>query len=246
MIPFCNRFKMARRPRRATVGADSAVDSIVAGNVKSIEELKQIAPHAVDWLKRSLPIAYKDKELKARVKRLLGASRFTSNLGHFHMWDSLLLDCKAEALAMGREMQQYFTDNDLGAVLGDELPNAYGKAQHVSSGTDVSGRDCDVLTVVPSDAANCSKRQDDVFPSVFPYDSKHSQLWNECCFIHCLRMIAMGVDALFQDAVGAVCESSDGDFKSTEIKGFVRMKNKATAVADHYCAAYPRFVPLNT
>ena len=113
---------------------------------------------------------------------------------------------------------------------------------------------------------------------------RFSQLWNEQSFIHCLRMVAMGINQRFQEAVkkvpkllllssacrcslqqnikhainvlmssplppsssifptpAQVCIRSQGEFKETAIKGYVRMRNKTISKDDHYYEAYPRF-----
>ena len=65
----------------------------------------------VDWLKESLPRAHDDQELKHRIKRLLGAPRFAPNLKHLGLWEDLMQDCGVKALALGQDMQQYYTEN---------------------------------------------------------------------------------------------------------------------------------------
>jgi hypothetical protein len=58
---------------------------------------------------------------------------------------------------------------------------------------------------------------------IFPQKEAHSQLWNEKCFIHVLRMMAMALDLRYQEIVQRISEDCNGSFMKTEIKGFVRM-----------------------
>ena len=184
------------------------------------------------WLKDSLPRAYDDPELKQRIKRLLGAPRLAPNLAHLGLWTELMADCKARALALGQDMQRYYVESDLGTVLGEGVvPNVFGTFQVREDGHHV---------VVPCVQEEGVRRQDGAMPGGFPRDRAHSQLWNEACFIHCIRMIAMGIDESFQSLVSGVCEGANGAFKGCTIKGFVRMYNKCVSYADHYWDAYPR------
>jgi ankyrin repeat protein len=199
--------------------------------------MENFAPAVVEWLKRSLQLAFKDERLKHRIKKLLGAPRFIPNLDHFGLWSGLIQDCEAMALELGQDMQKHFINNHHGTVLGKEaMPNVYGKVDRVRAGG--------LLQVLPCEETRCVARQDRVlsFPDgdSFPQNPAVSQLYNEKCFIHFIRMIGMGVDASFQKAVEEVCTSSKGEFKGCAIKGFVRMKNKCTSKDDHYYEKYPR------
>jgi hypothetical protein len=97
-----------------------------------------------------------------------------------------------------------------------------------------------VFVVKPSTIGPFTKRQDHVLPAAFPLNLSHSQEWNEQCFIHCMRLLAMGIDAGYQRAVGRLCESSKGNFKAAPIKGYKRMRNKMTSIDDHLLEVYPR------
>ena len=208
------------------------VDSIISRDIKSADDLLPHAHEIVEWLKDSLPLAHEDKELKSRIKLLLGAPLFTPNLAHFGLWDDLIEDCKSKALTLGLDMRRHFYDNRLGEVLGPEmLPNMYGTVQrdHRSA----------AFLVVGSLTKRCTVRQDCTLPE-FTQNPQYSQLWNEQCFIHCLRMISMGIDVSFQKAVEKVCLQSNGMFKGAPIKGYVRMKNKCVSKDDHYSEKYPR------
>ena len=96
------------------------------------------------------------------------------------------------------------------------------------------------LVVLSCASKECSKRQDNTLPLPFPRDDTKSQLWNEKCFIHCLRMIAIALDNGYQSEVEQMVQSCKGEFKKTAIKGFGRMKNKCISKDDHYHAEYPR------
>jgi hypothetical protein len=179
---------------------------------------------------------HEDDDLKNRVERLLGVSLFVCNLESFGLWDGLILDCTTKALKMGEEMQQYFAENNLGTVLGETaVPNVFGK---------IVQEDTLPPVVVDCGEDYCSRRQDAVAlaaaESVFPWSPNRSQLWNEKCYIHYLRMLAMGIDASFQDAVKGVCLLSKGGFQKAAIKGHTRMRNKCTSKTDHYKELFPR------
>jgi hypothetical protein len=234
LFVFVSRFLPP--PKIAEAGVESQVDAIIAGDVNSLEELEQVAPAVVKWLKRSLPLAFKDERLKHRIKNLLGAPRFTSNLAHFGLWDALIQDCEAMALELGQVMQNHFINSNHGTALGKKaIPTAHGKVGRRAGG---------LLQVLPCRETCGVTRQDRVlsFPGgdSFPQNPAGSQLHNEKCFIHFIRMVGMGIDASFQKAVKEVCTNSKGEFRGCAIKGFVRMKNKCISKDDHYYEKYPR------
>jgi ankyrin repeat protein len=265
----------------------NAVDSIIAGEVKSLEEMRGLAPSVMEWVEASLPLAHQTPEIKTRLERLLGAPLLVPNLAHFGLWDHLIEECKARALELGQEMQQYFEENSLGIILGEAfIPNLCGKfqAENGDDNNTISGppmveglraaqeiqrqehictnkgvvqrshtepalferqRSCARLKVVPCASDKGERRQDGAMPTNelgfgFPRNLAHSQLWNEKCFIHCLRMVAMGIDESYQKVVNEVCTRSNGCFKATAIKGYVRMLNKCVSKDDHYWEEYPR------
>jgi hypothetical protein len=89
------------------------------------------------------------------------------------------------------------------------------------------------------------RRQDDAMPLPFPRNTRKSQVWNEKCYIHCLRMVAIAIDVSFQNAVEKVCLRCSGEIRKTAIKSFGRMVSKCVSKADHYFERYPR-PSLNT
>jgi hypothetical protein len=95
---------------------------------------------------------------------------------------------------------------------------------------------------VASGSATQVWRQDQALTVPFPRAAGNSQLHSEKVYIHCLRLIGMGIDKPFQDAAEKVCIciASNGDFKGCNIKGFGRMKNKCTSKLDHYAKDFPR------
>jgi hypothetical protein len=109
--------------------AADPVDAIISGKVTSVEQLGQLAPSVVKWLKHSLPLAHKDKALKRKIKRLFGVARFTSNLAYFELWGDLLQECGSKALELGQDMQHCFVESDLGIKLGEAIPNTFAKVQ---------------------------------------------------------------------------------------------------------------------
>ncbi len=219
------------------------MDAIISGDIKSLEQLSKHAPAAISWLKHNLPLAHTDEDLKKKIKALLGAPRFIPNLTHFGLWEDLIQDCKRQALEIGQDMKAYYHDKNLSTVLGESvLPHAFGKLRPHTSMSGVN-----VFKVEAGSAEDCIRRQDDIMRApnsgvgvIFTQNVKRSQFWNEKVWIHVLRMIAMAIDGLYQDAVDKVCTTCDGMFSAAEIKGFARMKNKCMSKEDHYYGAYPR------
>jgi hypothetical protein len=217
----------------------SPVKAIIAGNITSLEELSKYAPQVVSWLKQNLALAHTDKNLKEMIKAVIGAPRFTPNLDYFGLWEDLIEDCERQALAIGQDMKRYYDTNELSIVLGEKaIPNTFGKFQ-MRAGENQ-------FVVVQCSQEECARRQDECMhppeSGIFPENMAHSQLWNEKCFIHVLRMVAMAIDLMYQDIVQKICEDCNGRCRITQIKGFVRMKNKCISKKDHYYEAYPRSV----
>ncbi len=173
---------------------------------------------------------------------MTGAPRFTPNLVHFGLWEDFIQDCKRQALEIGEDMKAYYHTNNLSIVLGESvLPHSFGKLRPSTSMSGVN-----VYKVEAGSAEDCTRRQDDPMRApnsgevIFSQNVNHSQFWNEKVWIHVLRMIAMAIDGLYQDAVNKICTACGGIFNAAEIKGFVRMKNKCISKEDHYYGAYPR------
>jgi hypothetical protein len=219
------------------------VDAIISGDIKSVQHLRGYAPEVVSWLKHNLPLAHTDEDLKKKIEALLGAPRFTPNLAHFGLWKDLIQDCKRQALEIGQGMKAYYHTKNLSIVLGESvLPHTFGKLQ---PHTRMSG--VNIYKVEAGSVENCIRRQDDPMRApnsgvgvIFSQNVNHSQFWNEKVWIHVLRMLAMAIDGLYQEAVDKVCTACDGMFGAAEIKGFVRMKSKCISKEDHYYGAYPR------
>jgi hypothetical protein len=202
------------------------IDAIISGDMRSLKQLRPLAPKVLKWLKESLLLAHKDDDRKTKIKQILGAPRFTPNLAHLGLWDDLIHFCEDQALGLGHEMQKCFVENDLGTVLGEAaVPNVSGKFRVGENG---------LLEVAPCIASEGVRRQDGTMLIPFPQNKAHSQLWNEQCYIHYIRMLAMGIDTSYQKVVGEVCSRSKGVFKSCTIKGYVRMLNKCLSRDDHY------------
>jgi ankyrin repeat protein len=208
-----------------------AVDAVISGEMTSLNQLRPLAPIVLSWLKGNLLLAHDDEELKRKMGLILGTRRFVHNLQHFGLWEDFIDHSKTKALYLGQEMQKYFEDNDLRTVLGkDVVPEVFGKC-HVG---------CDgVREVVPCSADEGERRQT-VQMSFSQAAMSRSQLWNEKCYIHCLRMVAMAIDALYQAMVKEICTRSRGIFSSPSIKGYVRMMNKCLSPEDHLWEQFPR------
>ena len=100
-----------------------------------MQQIGKLAPSVVQWLKKSLPIAYQDKAVKQKIKRLFGVVRFTKNLAYFELWEDLIQDCGSMALELGRDMHKYFLEGDLGTVLGEAIPNVFAKVHNCKDAT---------------------------------------------------------------------------------------------------------------
>jgi hypothetical protein len=207
-----------------------AVDAVISSETTSLNQLRSLAPIVLSWLKENLLLAHDDEELKRKMGLILGTPRFVNNLPQFGLWEDFVDDSKTKALYLGQEMQKYFEDNDLLTVLGgDVVPEVFGKC-HV----DRDG----VRQVVPCDADEVQRQT--VSMSFSQAAGSRSQLWNEKCYIHCLRMVAMAVDALYQALVKEICTRSNGIFSSPVIKGYVRMMNKCLSPENHRWEQFPR------
>ncbi len=229
IMPFANVHQVSVNP----------VEAIVAGNITSLEELRKHAPQVVLWLKQNLPLAHTDEHIKNTIKAVLGYPRFASNLDYFGLWEDLIEDCKRQALEIGQGMKRYYDTHELSVVLGEKaIPSTFGKFQMRAGENQFVVERCS--------QEECARRQDECMhppeSGVFPQNEAHSQVWNEKCFIHVLRMVAMAIDLMYQEIVKKVCKDCNGSFRNTEIKGFVRMKNKCISKEDHYYEPYPRSV----
>ncbi len=208
-----------------------AVEAVISGELTSLKQLRPLAPFVLSWLKENLLLAHDDEELKRKIGLILGTRRFVHNLPHFGLWEEFIDDSKAKALYLGQEMQKYFEDCDLRTVLGEDVvPEVFGKC-HV-------GRD-GVREVVQCSADEGERRQT-VQMSFSQAAGSRSQLWNEKSYIHCLRMVAMAMDAVYQAMVKEICTRSKGIFTSATIKGYVRMVNKCLSPEDHLWEQFPR------
>jgi hypothetical protein len=229
-MPFANVYQVTVKP----------VEAIIAGTITSLDELSRHAPEVVSWLKQNLSLAHTDKNIKSTIKAILGAPRFAPNLEYFGLWEDLIEDCKRQALVIGQGMKKYYDTHELSVVLGEKaIPNTFGKFQMIAGENQFVVERCS--------REECARRQDEVMHpleiGVFPQNVTHSQVWNEKCFIHVLRMVSIAIDPMYQEAVQKICEDCNGSFRKTEIKGFVRMKNKCISKEDHYYEAYPRSSP---
>jgi hypothetical protein len=232
LMPFANVYQVSMNP----------VEAIIAGNITSLEELRKHAPQVVSWLKHNLSLAHTDENIKSTIKAVLGAPRFASNLEYFGLWEDLIEDCKRQALEIGQGMKTYYDTHELSVALGETaIPSTFGKFQMRAGENQFVVEQCS--------QEECARRQDECMhppeSGIFPQNVAHSQVWNEKCFIHVLRMVAMAIDLMYQEIVQKVCEDCCGSFRNTEIKGFVRMKNKCVSKEDHYDEAYPRSVLQN-
>ena len=107
-MPFANVYQVSVDP----------VEAIIAGNITSLEELSRHAPQVVSWLKQNLSLAHTDKNVKDKIKAVLGAPRFAENLEYFGLWEELREDCKRQALEIGQGMKSYYDTHELSVVLG--------------------------------------------------------------------------------------------------------------------------------
>jgi hypothetical protein len=120
----------------------------------------------------------------------------------------------------------------LGNILGESvLPNVFGKFCVGEGG---------LREVIPCSANEGERRLDSTMPRSFPRRKAQSQLWSEKCYIHYMRMVAMGIDASFQKMIRQVSVRCKGIYTACPIKGYVRMTNKCLSPDDHLLEEYPR------
>ncbi len=106
------------------------VEAVIAGNITSLEELSRHAPQVVSWLKENLSLAHTNKNIKNKIKAVLGAPRFAPNLEYYGLWEDLIGDCKRQALDIGQGMKTYYDTQELSVVLGEKaIPSTFGKFQ---------------------------------------------------------------------------------------------------------------------
>ena len=140
-----------------------------------------------------------------------------------------------------REMARAKAHMEFATKLGEAaMPNVFAKVVPNTVPEGSSSVPLEPLALRACVEAECFKSQAALLQVPFPYTQAQSQFWNEKCFTHFLRMVAMGIDHPYQNEVKAVCARSNGDFRSTSIKGFVRMINKLMSKNDHYYEAWPR------
>ncbi len=118
-------------------------------------------------------------------------------------------------------MQDYFVDHNLASTLGEQvMPNVFATFQVTTESSSSTGEQ--PMLVLPCTKSQCPRSQADLLHlPYYPYDTTRSQLWNEKCFIHALRMVAMAIDTMYQNEVQRVCTDSSGQFLDTPIKARV-------------------------
>jgi ankyrin repeat protein len=215
----------------------AAVGAFIDGDVESNVgdwTLDDASKRCMPWLKAALARAHTDAALKERVKMLLGEPYFSKNLGAEGLWEDLHAFACQLALELGTGMQEYFDEHRLGDVVGSGLPNVTNALLRQKDRYEV------VLLKLNPDVSSSCLRQDSVSILPFPRDESKSQFDNEKKHMHFLRMVAMGVDARFQEEVRGVCRRCNGTFRAAPIKAFGRMKIKCLSRGDYFYDAYPR------
>jgi hypothetical protein len=209
-----------------------AMQPLIDLTLADLDELRKVEPEITKWLKEALTLAHTDKRIKGRISLLLGTFFYTGNLTFLGSWNPLKEYCRTQALAMGAEMKSVFEDEGLGEILGSAAPNVYGKVRyHLTTQR---------FEVIACEKREASRRQDSCMAFSFPRDTRMSQFWNEKCYIQCVRLIGLGLNAKFQQECERICKDAMGQFKACHIKGFSRMMNKCLSKEDHYYDEFPR------
>jgi hypothetical protein len=99
------------------------------------------------------------------------------------MWTDFHAFACALALDMGKGVQRYFEEHNLGEVIGQRLPNSFGRAQLKAARYDV----------LPCLEQVASLRQDIVMAAPFPRDPSKSQLRNGLDVYICVCVVGMCV-----------------------------------------------------
>ena len=193
--------------------------------------------HPLRFQKDALSYAYADKsgELKKKVMKLLREDQFTSNLGWMKLFDDLRESMMAEGKRIGTEtMKPYFDEERLGEKLGllhvglpmhaDEgkppMASFSSSTKNWQAHWEVKTQEAFVRRPLLDGTNNTLDLQPDSFES-------------EAVYVHVLRMVAMAIDADFQEVVEKLAVQHQGVRRGVPIKGTARMWNKLQAADDH-------------
>ena len=189
----------------------------INGDVRDLDA-KEANTRTVMWLKHVLDAASDtgSSRLKDAAQQLLAVQYFTRNLQYMRLFDGLQAHCRSTLLRYCQPLQAYYTEQKLGdffrTVAIPMHPGLDGKS-HVRQDHALIGLELSDETI----------------------QDPHTR---ESVYIHFLRLVAMAVNEDFQKKCAEIAERWHGKLKSCNIKGDVRIRNKA--VADHRDEPRPR------
>jgi hypothetical protein len=164
-----------------------AMEKLISLHLSDLDELRKVEPEITLWLKRNLHKCHSDKKIKKRIKELLGTFFYVGNFTFLGVWNELKAHCKEQALEMGKEMQDYFDEFNLGEVLGQGAPNAWGRLSPQPFISQKEGLSCTIFRVTPCAQEEASRRQADCAPFSFPRDPGWPACISTCFYIMCIN-----------------------------------------------------------
>ena len=207
-------------------------------------ESKAIEIAFLEWLPDALLKAHDSKALKAQARKLLGSDECQDLEGVANVWEDLKKKLGKHMADLGDSLRCIYERDDLRSQLGSYPAEIRPASKR---------QDCEGGVPLPPGLAQGERNE-----GMSEFDER--------CFIHYLRLIALAVDPAFQDAVNLCLnpggnndgdifggdddeKSNDGDASSLieggqtfhgGIKGFERMANKMISREDHRYDAKPR------
>ena len=186
------------------------VQEWVNGLIKRVdkETRKEKARSAMTWLKMALLHAHNDKRLKQAIIDLLGTSYFTKNLRHFQFYDELKKHATRHGKMLGQKMKEYYDAENLKEQLGPVECRLH------------QGREW-------------KTQEHFIKPGAAPLHTAGGVFESEAVYIHVLRMVALAIDADFQQYCTNLASEHNGQLRGVPIKGVTRMWNKMQSRTDH-------------
>lgn len=149
------------------------------------EQLRETITEACrDWLPDALTNAYLSPRIKSTERQLLGTKLFTTNLGWASCWKLLKSSLKRRMLHLGIQLEKEFWNDP-----SRDLVRKYSPGLNISN-----SRNKDFGT-------SKHTRQDSNRLVPLPVGVSFRTKFEECCYIHYLRLLATAMDSSFQKSV---------------------------------------------
>lgn len=171
------------------------IDGSVADDDDDEEMKATIRRAALEWLPDALAHASISTKIKTVERRLLGTKLFTTNLGWAGCWKRLCEILELRMKRMGMRLEDTFRRNPDRELVEKYTPTlGFGTA--------------------PATTNERARRQDDHGLVPTPRGITFNTTFEECCYIHYLRLIATALDAAFQRSV----DECLGGFNATSLQ----------------------------